>query len=859
MAYILYINGHEMEVDSKTISQTRQVNDLAKLDNRQSSVTNKFTLALTPKNVKAMEHVYLTGNQSNIPYQKNEASLYDADSGVCLIYKGWATITQTSRKGYDVFIYDGLIDFYRKIENKTLTDCDVSGLNHAKSITNIVASWDNLLPYIYAIADYNGKNSFTTIAGQPIEVNTDYQVPSARVSYIWNRIFAFAGFTYSGSYFLTQDFLNWFMTFPKPVPSLVPNKILVYAGVTSPLWTMVIYYDGYAQLTRRAYLLTLPRENFTTPYVSVNNYGSQTGLGQNGNGSMGYVYNHNRFNILTTGTYSFDVFQSSLFYYDRRNSSNVSIESGQLQDVTQGTYPNITSVRTIILNCIAGDTVSILNAEAETTGNFNFEINRVDGYTANFEEALVDFSVTDFVKEVIQHGALTAFKDKYSDHIEFLTMTEILRSNKLDDWSDKFQYKDAEKYRIGNYSKRNFMRYRYNTENQTHNDGYIEILDENLQDETDLLKSKAYSPERDSTIMLGRLTNVFKIWDKELQDDSTIEYKDLSGRYYFLRFENVSVNAILASEKLNQQQTVTQVGMASYAGMSFKNVITNNYPAIKSILDKAKPIDGYFYLKPTDIERFDFKGLIYVEQLGSYYLVNKIMNFVKGKVTKCELLEVDYRKVNTIIGPPANTATYITIDSFTVVGCVVTVTYSTDATLNTPIRIICALPNFGLPVFTPPDPNYGYEGIVNNTAVQNTFSFTLNAGSMYTMGMVIENVGTQNIVSNVVGFENAGTCLLYSPNTLVITAVTLINSYTETFFNTIVNVYKIDFNTDAPLPRNIFYSLFTQGIMGAADWAGYVTINATTNSITIEVGTFLQTATKVRLKIGNLVSNEFNL
>jgi hypothetical protein len=859
MAYILYINGHEMELGTATpISQTRQVNDLAKLDNRQSSVTNKFTLPFTPKNVKAMEHVYLAGNQSNVPYQKNLASLYDADNGVCLIYKGWANITQSSRKGYDVFITDGLVDFYRRIENKTLTDCDVSGLNHAKSITNIIASWDNLLPYIYAVADYNGKNSFNTLAGTPIEINTDYQVPSARVSYIWDRIFAYAGFTYSGTYFQTQDFKNWFMSFPKPVPSLVPNKILVYAGNTTPLWTMVIYYDGYAQLTRRAYLLTLPRTNFTTPYVSVTNFGSQTGLGQNGNGSLGYVYNHNPFHILQTGTYSFDVYTTSTDLFYSRANNGVTQESGQLTDFTSGTYPNILSYRTVILNCIAGDIVSILMMQPENAGDFNWEINRVDGYTANFEEALVDFSATDFVKEVIQHGALTAFKDKYSDHIEYLTMTEILQSNNIEDWSDKFQYKDIEKYKLGNYAKRNFMRYRYNTENETHNDGFITIDDENLADEIDLLKSKAYSPERNTTTILGRSTNVFKIWDKELKDDSTVEYKDLSGRYYFLRFEMVQVNTILASEKLNQQQSVTQVGMASYFGMSFKNIITNNYPAIRSILDKGKPIDGYFYLKTTDIERYNFKGLIYLEQLGSYYLVNKILNFVKGKVTKCELLEVDFKKVNTIIGPPQNTATYITIDSFTVVGCLVTLTYSTDATLNTPIRLSCLPNSLGLPVFGLPDPLYVHEEIVHNT-VQKTVSFTLNAGDFYAMGMVIENVGTQNIGSNTVYFENEGTCLIYTPNTLVITVVTLINSYTETFFNTVVNVYKIDFNTDAPLPRDIFYSLFTQGIMGGPDWSSYIQINATTNSITIEIGTFLQTVTKIRLKIGLLVSNEFNL
>jgi hypothetical protein len=862
MAYILYINGHEIEVDSKAISQTRQVNDLAKLDNRQSSVTNKFTAAFTPKNVKAMEYVYMAGNQSNVPYQKNVSSLYDADSGVCLIYKGWANVMQSSRKGYDIFIYDGLIDFYRRIENKTLTDVDISGLNHAKSITNIVASWNNTLPYFYAIADYNGKNKFITTGGVNIEINTDYQVPSARVSYIWDRIFTFAGFTYSGSFFNTQNFKNLFMSFPKPVPTLVPHRVLIHTGICYPRHSTVLYYDGNALLNRESYLLTLPRENFLTPQASVTNNLSQTGLGQNGNGSMGYVYNHNRINILQNGTYTIDAFAPNInFNYYHRNSADVLISSGVVTDVNSlGTF------KTHLFNCLAGDTIAFLINEQETVLaglTFNWELNLVDGFEANFEEALVDFNATDFIKEIIQRAGLTAFKDKYRDHIEYLTMSEILQSNNIEDWSDKFQYKDIEKYRIGQYAKRNNFKYRYNTENEAHNDGYITINDENLQDDYDVLVSKIYSPEKSIVVMAGRQVNVFKIWDKELRDDSTVEYKDLSGRYYFMRFEMINVSTTLASESLNQQQAVTSVAMSSYSRLNFNEILIDNYASIESILDKAKAIDAYFYLKPIDIERYNFKGLIYVEQLASYYLVNKILNFTKGKVTKCELIEVDYKKAITIIGPPLNTATYITINSFVVVGCVVTLTYLTDATLNTPINLDCILNNFGLPIFTPPDLLYGHSEVVHNTAVTNTVSFTLEAGAFYQMAMTIQGVGTANIPSNIVYFENTAGCVIVSPTSLIITAVTLLSS------DALSQTFKIDFTTNAVLPRNIHVQNYKTPIPidpnnpyagSFGGWSGYTDNGtATTNSINHSISRIFGDPLQIQIKIGSKESNIFTI
>lgn len=404
MSCILYINGNLIELsEASPIAQTKQVNDLARLDNRQTNFTHRFTVPPTANNVRAMEKVYLTGNQSNIPYHKNETNLFDAESGECLIYKGWANVTQSSKKGYEIFIYDGLVDFYRAIENKTLTDVGISGLNHAKSITNIVDSWSNTLPYIYAIADYNGKNEFVTTDGDNIEINTDYQVPSARGSYIWDRLHQYAGFTYSGSYFETQDFLNLFMTFPKPVPNLVPHRILVHSGTCSPrssvAWNPNEVGPGVGGW-HTYYLLTIPRENFSTPEASVTNDLASTAIT-----GGGYVYDHNYINILEAGTYSLDIPLDVNAMYVRRDTTNALVESGTVIPDPTGTF------KTYLFVCNVGDKIGFLLTDPElvlSTLVFDWKLSKIDGFEANFEEALVDFKATEFLREIIQHAGLTA-------------------------------------------------------------------------------------------------------------------------------------------------------------------------------------------------------------------------------------------------------------------------------------------------------------------------------------------------------------------------------------------------------------------------------------------------------------------
>lgn len=227
MSYIAYINGQQLELsDNKPIAQTKQVNDIASLESRQSNFTNTFIAPLTANNIKAMEFLNLVGNQSNLPYQKNLFDLIDADTGLHLIYKGWANVKKTDGKGYEIYVYDGIIDFYKAIENKTLADLDLKDLEHSKTLAEVVATFDNSRPYKYILADFNGKALYDTN-----KINIDYLVPSVRASALVSKIEAFTGFTFNGSFKTNPDYLNLWLTYPKGTPADL-GTTEVYDSVT---------------------------------------------------------------------------------------------------------------------------------------------------------------------------------------------------------------------------------------------------------------------------------------------------------------------------------------------------------------------------------------------------------------------------------------------------------------------------------------------------------------------------------------------------------------------------------------------------------------------------------------------------
>lgn len=619
----LIINGYNIEIDSdEKISRTLQVNDIADLENRQANYSATFKIPRTANNVRAFNRLGINGNNSNTPYQRNNAYLY-ADNEECIVYNGWAVIKETSEY-YSANIIDGNIDLYKAIENTTLSDLDLSDVNHFKTLDNVVNSFDGSNTYKYILADYNGKAFYDTD-----KINIDYLVPSLPVSYLWDKIFETYGFTYEGQVFNTFNYENLFLTYPKGTADANEEP------------------DIYVEST------------YNNLDVNINGTDTVNIVHENPTLNDGtFLSNDIGFVVPNDGTYviasDLDINVFINVPPEGLELSNYVLEvlvNGVVVDVLQGGASNL-GTNPLYLQLNAGDIITLQIGAGDEIDSVSFNSGSITygflaGFNINFNETFIDFDTKDFLKMVLNRFGLTPFKDKYTNHYKFLTLEERLQTAEVEDWSsynNKFQRKVKESYIYGNYAQQNDFTYKYNDQESTYNDGFILIDNVNLEDNKTVVKSKIYSPEKLPTNIFEKQTNVYKLWDKEVKDDGSVTYKELDKRFYLLRSDNYVFNnsVTIGSETLQTETTISQAPFESFFKLSFSDIIEDYYTPLSQILDKARVEQHEIYLTQTDVVNINFETLKWIEDLNNYYILNKVSNFRGTDIVKCEMIKVNY-------------------------------------------------------------------------------------------------------------------------------------------------------------------------------------------------------------------------
>ena len=619
----LIINGFDIELtESQKISRTLQVNDILTLSNRQSNYTNTFSIKKTDVNKQIFEYLGVVGSTTVLPYRKNECYLY-TDDGECLVYKGWAVI-QSTDKDYKINIYDGNIDLYKAIENKSLGDLNLSEIDHSKLLSTVVNSFTANLNYKYIVADYNGFMIYNNN-----RINIDYLVPSAKVSYLWDKIFDTYGFTYEGSIFNTVNFTNLWLSYPK-FSEVTQTPVGIFEGSTG----------------------TITNINYVYPFKF--NQSIVVDTIQD--------VNKQQFIISTSGTYRIELNGSASFSYGIVDWAGQGVGSDSFNYAV--IYKNGIGIGTnlddfIDVNLIDGDVITIdfppfpdlgqnSAVNEEYDASLTLLIKEFQGIPISFTNELKDFSIKDFITEILNRFGLTPFKDKYTNHYKFLTLQELLQNNEVVDWSreqNKFVEKLSERYIFGSYAQENNFTYKYNDQEDEHYNSEILIDNVNLPDSKTVVNSKIYAPDKDPvTLVHNLITNVYRMWNKEIKEDGTINYKGLSKRYYFLRESSHTFTSPtdIGSESLNTHQGITTVPVESFYNLRMEDVVREYYANIGAILNYSKIIEASIYLSENDISFIDFAKLYWIKQLSSYFLLNKVNNFTKKGVNKVELIKVDY-------------------------------------------------------------------------------------------------------------------------------------------------------------------------------------------------------------------------
>ena len=649
MQYRIYIKDFLIKADSKNFKRKLQVNKIGKLTSRQSNFTSSISIHKTAENYRFFELVDQPGVESDLPYIILRATIYSS-SGYCLTKKGLAYIEKVNEDKIILSIYDGFIDFIKAIQNKTLNDVNIDALDHVKNVNTVKDSWENDFQYRYLIADFNGKNVINLGGNQLL--NIDFQVPFANVEYLWNRIFDYFGWTYEGLIFDEYDFKDLWLSFPKSVNVVDPeyNKISNQDADLNRF-----KFDETEKRTVRFLsnpgnilgLLTIPEIYFVTEYftpsviflVSGDYRFTITGRVFKNFVNLQldeeyfhvyYAHYDSDFNLKSEGTIN--------TYYGDENSFNINVEIDDR--LVLRAYTDSIENDGEILYGTDNEPLTFQNNEG-TYDTFTTEIEEIIGDEIDFSEAFQNFLVTDFLKEIMMRFGLTPFMDRTENHIKFKMLYEILDFANAINFSNKYVRTLETSFVYKDYAKKNIFKFKYDNVDQEHTDGSLIVNNLNLDEQKTIFESKTYSPLRLSfdILNLGNLVP-FKLWERNLKEDGTIDYRGLKNRFYFSKSLQINENLNIGSEQLAIDSTSSKYYKARYDSCDWSSLVSIYYNKYQSVIRRSKVRIVELYIDEVDYQNLDFSRLIYIKQLSSYFLIDQVGNFVQNKPTKFYLLEI---------------------------------------------------------------------------------------------------------------------------------------------------------------------------------------------------------------------------
>lgn len=673
----LKINGQQVELsENAKIKVTLQVHDIADLSTVNATYTNSFDLPKSPNNTALLDGLGIVGDTSIVPYTKVNAEL--SIGGLPAITKGWLDIKSTADK-YKVSIIDGIIDLFKAIENKKFgSDIPLPETIHDKNMESVVDSFDdeNLR---YIIGEFGGKT--TIFSGFPdlYYTNIDYLVPFIRFKYLWDKIFQYANFTYSGSIFEHEDFQNAWISFPKSTAEITEDLVrtmeLVYmpdVGVFPSFHQFIFQNNEW--ILRLNPVFTPP--GFESTEIIPNKIGLEP-WPQFGRFQRLLILESGSYNIHldfdVTAEYRFPTYPPGTATFEFPVKLKIS-KNGSFYRMVMPTEENtIITFSGVAVDELSFDLVLMSREEIQAylewkeeellpnnigyvegarkvvVNSWEMEINEVNFIDLPFEDALKDLTPKDVLKECMTRFGLTPIPDRYENHVTFYKIDELLNIENSEDWSDKYVERTNETYTYNGYAQNNEFKHKYTQEAVNYNDGRLIVSNQNLDDIKAFYSSKLYSPEQEFTSFMMAYYSIPEvyptlIWDKDFKEDDdgevVITYKGGTGRFFWVKSQWVESNVTLVSELLAESETVTGFPFVNTYMTTYNDLVPIYYEKYNQLLNNTRVHEIDLMLSIADIISLDFTKPKYFAQEQSYYKLNKII-FEEGKVSKGEFIKLN--------------------------------------------------------------------------------------------------------------------------------------------------------------------------------------------------------------------------
>lgn len=633
----LTANGQTFEgLDSQSIKYTKQIADIFDLAVVASSYTNGFSVPKTPINTAIMQGLGIVGDTSQIPYSKVPSSL--SQNGFVIFKNAWLSVKETT-ENYNVSCIDGMIDFFKAIENKTMgTDLNLSNFSHIKDLPSVLASFTNDY-YKYIVADYNGKN--IGLNGTDEGINIDYLVPCFNMGRLFDLVMTTFGFPYSDANI--EDINDWYITYPKSPADDITDYLVAYL-YKNPFNTSVIYPIG------GGYYSANP--SFKNWDTSIINEGS--------------LINNWKYVVSDSSPYRIDVSTEMYALYSgniyKPMEISVTVNGNPIISFMSDPYNSVSGTATVFLNVgdvveydykvtpfriyIDGSTIFYNTLREIHHNGTDLKIYKTNQGNVNLSDAFKDYPIKDFIKEVFIRTAVTPITDMLTNEMYFVSLDERLDFSRAVDWTDKFIKRTKESYVQGSYAQKNGFTHKYNDEDDISQNGYLYINNQNLEDEKPLYQSKIYAPELiQYTFPEAIKTNKFTVWSRETKEDAdgnlSIDYKGLNNRFYIMKLILTPESEYtFVSEAVPGIDTVTKYPYADTTGTTYDQIVPDKYSKYSGVLNNFRGHEIQLALSLNDILGLDLTRPYYFKQEGMYYILNKLV-FSEGDLLTGEFIRIN--------------------------------------------------------------------------------------------------------------------------------------------------------------------------------------------------------------------------
>jgi hypothetical protein len=355
--------------DDIDISLTYQIDDIEDITVKKSSFSKTIILPGTPTNNEYFKNIYdVNIDISQTSYNPKKALPVQVLIGDEQIFTGnlqlLNVITNQKQVDYEIVITGVFKNIMVGFADYFLNQLDLSEYDHYRNNQTISNSWDNLISigdpvsqiqstpgtgYIYPIT-VMGQNPITTTNGLKAFNAFDLN-PAVYVKTLMDKMFEFAGYTYTSNFFNSSYFLNLVVptdtpqytsediddktvrvTFNNPSPFVVPSGVtqvnnflfspLSTLGQTVALTPMLAKSNSYwSNFTNGSWWFPLTVESGTFGNIEM----------QDPNNEWTSTSNAWRYTCTTSGFYSVDLKNKFYMFYKHANGNSFKYLSGNLK------------------------------------------------------------------------------------------------------------------------------------------------------------------------------------------------------------------------------------------------------------------------------------------------------------------------------------------------------------------------------------------------------------------------------------------------------------------------------------------------------------------------------------------------